>query len=242
MLVRAAANAAAAEEAVFRRSRSDPVDQVEEEERVDPDLVLDPTDAEGLAWRDKNRAEAELEAASVRAWTDAAAAWARAGEEPAWREMPEGSVVAATVFEPSSVGERDHGGRAELVILDQEVVEVEDDTPSRVDTVERAGADGGGDGAVLEEAPRATARGTPPVLEEAPRVDVPQATLAAGPVVVQQAVPVSGSSTTLERASEEELAASGAASGEHALVPRQGGRRASAPQLARSGSVVVFEP
>ena len=45
----------------------------------------------------------ELEAASVRAWTDVAVVWARAGVEPAWRELPEGTVVAATVFEPSMV-------------------------------------------------------------------------------------------------------------------------------------------
>ena len=36
-----------------------------EEGRADPDLGLDPSDAEGLAWRDRNRAEAELEAAST---------------------------------------------------------------------------------------------------------------------------------------------------------------------------------
>ena len=65
----------------------------------------------------------------VRAWTDAAAAWARPGAEPVWREMPEGTVVAATVFEPSTVRERGRGGRAEVVIPDRGVVEVEDDTP-----------------------------------------------------------------------------------------------------------------
>ena len=108
----------------------------EEEEPADPDLGLDPTDAEGLAWRDRNRAEVELEAASVRAWTDAAAAWARAGAEPAWREMPEGTVVAATVFEPSSVRERGRGGRAEVVIPDREVMGVADDTPPRAGVVE----------------------------------------------------------------------------------------------------------
>ena len=131
-----AAEAAAAEGAAFRRSRSDLADQAEVEGRADSDLGLDPNDAEALAWRDRNRAEAELEAASVQAWTDAAAAWARAGAEPAWREMPEGTVVAATVFEPSSVRERGRGGRAEVVILDQEVVEVADDTPPRADVGE----------------------------------------------------------------------------------------------------------
>ena len=49
------------------------------EGRADSDLGLDPNDAEALAWRDRNRAEAELEAVSVQAWTDAAVAWARAG-------------------------------------------------------------------------------------------------------------------------------------------------------------------
>ena len=34
---------------------------------ADPDLGLDPADTEGLAWRDRNRAEAELEAASTQA-------------------------------------------------------------------------------------------------------------------------------------------------------------------------------
>nr|XP_040244044.1 uncharacterized abhydrolase domain-containing protein DDB_G0269086-like [Aegilops tauschii subsp. strangulata] len=130
-LARAAAEAATAEGAVFRRCRSDLADQAEAEGRADSDLGLDPNDAEALAWRDRNRAEAELEAASVHAWTDAAAAWARPGAEPVWREMPEGTVVAATVFEPSSVRERGRGGRAEVVIPDRGVVEVEDDTPRR---------------------------------------------------------------------------------------------------------------
>ena len=86
-----------AEGTAFRRSRSDLVDQGEVEGWADSDLGLDPNDAEGLAWGDRNKAEAELEAMSVRAWTDVAAAWARAGAEPAWCEMPEGTVVAATV-------------------------------------------------------------------------------------------------------------------------------------------------
>ena len=76
-MARAAAEAAAAEGAEFRRSRSDLADQAEVEGRADSDLGLDPNDAEALAWRDRNRAEAELEAASVRAWTDEAVAWAR---------------------------------------------------------------------------------------------------------------------------------------------------------------------
>ena len=75
-MARAAADAAAAEGTAFRRIWSDLVDQVEEEGRADSNLGLDPNDAEGLAWRDRNRVEAELEAASVRAWTDEAAAWA----------------------------------------------------------------------------------------------------------------------------------------------------------------------
>ena len=128
-LARAAAEAAAAEGTVFRRSRSDLAGLAGEEGRGDLDLGLDPDDAEALAWRDRNRAEAELEVASVWAWTDAAAAWARGGAEPAWREMPEGTVVAATIFEPSTVRERSHGGRAEVVVLDREVVDVGGDTP-----------------------------------------------------------------------------------------------------------------
>lgn len=168
-----------------------------------------------------------MEVALVRAWTSAVMAWARAGEEPAWREMPEGSVVEAMVFEPSLVRERGRGGRADVVILDQEVVEVEDDTPPRVDAVKRARAGGGGDGAVLEEAPRAAVQGTPPVLEEVPRatpiaepVVASQVVPASGPVAATQGAPASGSSAAPERAPEEVLAASGAASGEHALVPR----------------------
>ena len=108
------------------------------------------------------------------------------------REMPEGTVVAATVFEPSSVRERGRGGRAEVVIPDRGVVEVEDDTPPRADVAERAGTDGGGGGVVLEETLRAAALDAPPVLEEAPQAAVPEATPAAGPVVAQQAVPMSG--------------------------------------------------
>ena len=124
---------------------------------------MDPVDTEGLAWRDRNRAEAELEAAPVCAWTDAAAAWARPGAEPAWREMPEGTVVAAKVFEPSTVRERGRGGRAEVVIPDREVVKVEDDTPPRADVAERAGTDGGGGGVVLEETLRAAASEAPQI-------------------------------------------------------------------------------
>ena len=60
-----AAEAAATEGAVFRRSRSDLAGIAEEEGWGDSDLGLDPNDAEALAWRDRNRAEAELEAASV---------------------------------------------------------------------------------------------------------------------------------------------------------------------------------
>ena len=82
-MARAAADAAAAEGAAFQRSRSDLADKGEVEGLADSDLGLDPNDAEALAWRDRNRAEAELEAASVRAWTDSAAAWARGGAEPA---------------------------------------------------------------------------------------------------------------------------------------------------------------
>ena len=142
-LVRAAAEAAAAEGASFRRSRCDLAGLAGEEGRGDSDFGLDPDDAEALAWRDRNRAEAELEAALVQAWTDATMTWVRGGAEPAWREMLEGTVVAVTVFELSTVRERGRGGRAEVVILDREVVEVGGDTLLRADVVERAGADGG---------------------------------------------------------------------------------------------------
>ncbi|XP_040254100.2 uncharacterized protein [Aegilops tauschii subsp. strangulata] len=148
--------------------------------------------------------------------------------------MPEGTVVAATVFEPSSVRERGRGGRAEVVIPDQGVVEVEDDTPPRADVAERAGTDGGGGGVVLEETLRAAASEAPPVLEEAPRAAVPE--------TVTQRVPASGSETATQGVPEEVLAASRATSGGYALVPRQGERRAAVPQPARSGGAIVFGP
>ena len=58
-LVRAAAEAEATEGTAFRRSRSDLAGPAGEEGRGDSDLGLDPDDAEALAWRDRNRAEAE---------------------------------------------------------------------------------------------------------------------------------------------------------------------------------------
>ena len=69
--------------AAFRRSRSDLAGLAGEEGRGDSDLGLDPDDAEALAWRDRNRSEAEREAASVQDWTDAAPAWAQSCMEPA---------------------------------------------------------------------------------------------------------------------------------------------------------------
>ena len=62
-LARAAAEAVAAEGAAFRRSWSDLAGLAGEEGQGDSDLVLDPDDALALAWRDRNRVEAELEAA-----------------------------------------------------------------------------------------------------------------------------------------------------------------------------------
>ena len=43
---------------------------------ADPDLGLDPADTVALAWQDRNRAEADLEAESAQAWVNVAAAWA----------------------------------------------------------------------------------------------------------------------------------------------------------------------
>ena len=87
-------------------------------------------------------------------------------EEPAWLEMPEGTVVAATVvaatvFELSFVREHGQGGCAEVVDLDREVVVVEGDTPPQTDVFERAGVDRGGGDAALEEAPRMAPQGRP---------------------------------------------------------------------------------
>ena len=91
-------------------------------------------------------------------------------------EMPAGTMVAPTVFEPSLAREHGRGGRAAVVIPDGAVVEVADDSPPRADVVERAGADGGGGGAVLEETPREV---------------VPEATPAAGPETATQGVSMS---------------------------------------------------
>ena len=94
----------------------------------------------------------------------------------------------------------------------------------------------------MEETLRAAASEAPPVLEEAPRAAVPEVTPAAGPETATQGVPASGSETATQGVPEEVLAASRAASGEYALVPRQGERRAAVPQPARSGGAVVFGP
>ena len=104
----AAADAAYNEGIAFRGSRSGTVnrDEEEEAEAVDPDLGLDPADAEGQAWWDQNRAVAELEAASIQAWVNAVSMWARTGEVLGWPEMPAGTVTAATVFVPASGGDR----------------------------------------------------------------------------------------------------------------------------------------
>ena len=64
-MARATAEVAAVEGAVFCRRRSDLANQAEVVGRADSDLGLDPNDDEALAWRDRNRAKAELEAAAV---------------------------------------------------------------------------------------------------------------------------------------------------------------------------------
>ena len=128
-------------------------------------------------------------------------------------------MVAAMVFEPSTVRECGRGGRAEVVVLDREVVEVGDGTPPQADVVERAGTDGGEGGVALEEAPQAVVPEAQPVVEEAPQAAVPE--------VATQGVPVSEEVTAPGGASEEVLAALQAASGGRALVLRPGGRRAA---------------
>lgn len=105
--------------ATFWKTRSSVIER--EEEEVNPDLGLDPGDVEGLALRDQNWAVAELEVESAQVWASAAAAWARAGEEPMWPEMPAGMEPAATVFMPPSEGERSEDSRTEVVDLDREV-------------------------------------------------------------------------------------------------------------------------
>ena len=63
----ATTDAASIEGAAFRRSRSGTTDRDKDidgyEAPEDLNLGLDPADAEGLAWRDRNRAQAELESA-----------------------------------------------------------------------------------------------------------------------------------------------------------------------------------
>nr|XP_020189237.1 myristoylated alanine-rich C-kinase substrate-like [Aegilops tauschii subsp. strangulata] len=231
-LALAVADAASVEGAAFRRSRSGTVDRDEEEAPVDPDLGLDPADVEGLAWRDRNRAEAELEASSTQAWVSAATAWARAGKEAAWPEMPVGTVAATTVFVLASEREHGQGGRADMMDLDREVVVVEDGTPQRTDVVEREGADGGGGDTVLEEAARTA-------LEGASRAPASEAPL----VVEPQAAPPTEPASVPERAPEKAPASGEAAGGEHALVLRSGGRRVAEPRSSRSGtSEVPFGP
>ena len=99
-LALAAAEAASSGGAVFRKTRTSAIDR--DKEMADSDLGLDPADTEGLAWREWNRAEAELEAAADQAWVSAAVTWARAGKETAWPEMPAGMEPAAMVFMPPS--------------------------------------------------------------------------------------------------------------------------------------------
>ena len=79
-LVLSAEEAASVEGTVFQRSRSGTADWDEDgdgdEAPEDLDLGLDPVDAKGLAWRDQNRAMAELEAESTHAWASTTATWA----------------------------------------------------------------------------------------------------------------------------------------------------------------------
>ena len=133
-LALAAADAASTECAVFRRTRTSADDG--DEEAADPDLSLDPADTVGLAWRDRNRAEEELEVASAQALANTTATWARASEEPAWPEMLAGMEPPTTIFMSSSEGERGQGGHADAMDLDREFVVVEDDTLLRTDKVE----------------------------------------------------------------------------------------------------------
>ena len=94
----------------------------------------------------------------------------------------------------------------------------------------------------MEEALRAAAPEAPPAMEDAPWAAVPEVTPAAGLETAMQGVPASGSGTATQGVLEEVLATSRAVSEEHALVPRQGERRAAVPQPARSGGAVVFGP
>ena len=95
----------------------------------------------------------------------------------------------------------------------------------------------------MEEPPWKAPRGTPRAsASETPQVVATQATLAIEVVVVPQAPPAIEAGAALERASEEQPAAGGAAGREHALVPRRGGRRTIVSRPARGGAAVVFGP
>ena len=61
-------------------------------------------------------------------------------------------------------------------------------------------------------------------------------------MVAPQDAPAAEPAATPERASEEAPAAGGAASGEHALVPKIGGRRPVVSLPARGGAGVIFGP
>nr|XP_020155088.1 uncharacterized protein LOC109740438 [Aegilops tauschii subsp. strangulata] len=134
--------------------------------------------------------------------------------------MPAGMEPATTVFMSSSEGERGQGGRADVVDLDREVVDVDDNTPPRTDVVERVGVEGGGGDAVLEEAPWTAPEGAP----RAPTGGAPQATPTAAPERTPESAPVV----------EEAI------SGEYALVPRAGRGRVVGSQPARAGPSEVF--
>nr|XP_020185938.1 uncharacterized protein LOC109771650 [Aegilops tauschii subsp. strangulata] len=117
--------------------------------------------------------------------------------------------------------------------LDREVAVIGDDTPSRTDMFERAGADGGGGDAVLGE-----------VSWKAPEGVARTSTIEAPPVVEPQPTPPTEPASVPERAPEKTLerapASGEAASGEHALVLRSGGRWVAGLQPTRSGTGEVF--
>jgi hypothetical protein len=234
-LALAATEAASGGGFAFRRSRSSAIDAPEGS--TEEDLGLDPADTERCAWRDRNKALEEeaaaaraAEEASARAWARAAEAAGRAAMEPAWPEMPAGLEPAETIVVPASEEGRDPDGRVETAVDDREVVEIVDDTPPRIDMVERMEAEEGGGGAVLEEAPQATPDGTPQGTPEGTSGAASEGTSAGAP--------------------EPRSASEEAAGGERALAVRQpqpapasGSRPAAGSRQVRAGtSRTVFGP
>nr|XP_040245316.1 uncharacterized protein LOC120964591 [Aegilops tauschii subsp. strangulata] len=226
-LALAAADAASNKGAVFQKTRTSAVDR--DEEMANPDLGLDPADTVGLAWRDRNRAEADLQAES-QAWVSTAAAWARAGmARDAGGDGANGDGLHAAAGRGARPGRpRGHGGPRPGGRGGGD-----DDTPPWTDMVERVEVEGGGGDAVLEEAPRIAPEGAP----RAPTGGTPQV---AAPQATPAAVPERTPERARERAPERAPVVEEAINSKYALVSRLEGRRAIGSQPARARPSELF--